>query len=224
MSSIDQVTKMLSVTDGRDKTYKFLQGATKALAYFSADPATAGKIDKVSKSLGEGRSIMRLGKWTSNIQKIENIHKKALKAGGYNQLLVVELIRVLGDMGYVVGDNMSYLSKYRILSTDPKQCTKYGKISQFWGFFCQIILDVVTIISLDASKASYAADRTTAILNITKNLSDILVILSVVGYIPKNVYNLNAGVAGCLLALSGGIATYQNWSKAGPAPVAVKKE
>ena len=216
MSSVEQVTKMLSVTDGRDKAYKFLQGATKALAYYTSDPATSSKIDKLSKSIGEGRSIMRLGKWTSNIQKMDALNQKAMKKGGWNQLLVIEFLRVLGDMGYVIGDNSAYLSKYRILSTDPKLCTKYGKISQFWGFFCQIILDIIAVISLDASKPTYAEDRQAALLSITKNTSDILVILSVVGYLPKSIYSVNAGVAGILVSISGAIATYQNWTKAAP--------
>lgn len=216
MSVVDQVTKMLSVTDGRDKSYKFLQGATKALAFYSADPATATKFDKLSKSLGEGRSIMRLAKWTSNIQKIDNLNAKATK-NGWNQLLVVELVRVLGDMGYVVADNVAFFGKYRIIGADPAVFSKYGKISQFWGFFAQVILDIVALISLDASKPTFAADRQTAILNITKNVSDILVVLSVVGYLPKNIYNLNGGLAGILLALSGAISTYQNWGKAAPA-------
>lgn len=224
MSTIEQVTKMLSITDGRDKTYKFLQGATKALSYYSADPATSSKFDKLSKSIGEGRSIMRLGKWTTNIQKIDALNQKAIKKGSWNQLLVVELIRVLGDMGYVIGDNAAYLSKYRIIAADAKICGKYAKISQFWGFFCQIILDIVTIMGLDASKPTYAADREAALLNITKNFSDILVVLSVVGYLPKSIFNINAGLAGVLVALSGAIATYQNWTKAAPKPEEKKKE
>jgi hypothetical protein len=213
---------MLSVTDGRDKTYKFLQGAAKALAYYASDAATASKFDKLSKSLGEGRSIMRFGKWTSNIQKIDGINKKAAKSG-WNQLLVVELIRSLGDMGYVIGDNAAYFGKYRLIAVDPKVSANYAKISQFWGFLCQVILDIVAVISLDSTKATYAADRETAILNITKNVSDTLVILSVVGYVPKSIFNLNGGVAGILLALSGAISTYQNWNKAAPAPATTEK-
>jgi hypothetical protein len=223
-STVEQITKMLSITDGRDKTYKFLQGATKALGYYSADPATASKFNKLSQSIGEGRSIMRLGKWTSNIQKIDALNQKAIKKGAWNQLLVIELLRVLGDMGYVIGDNTTYLSKYRILPADPKLATKYAKISQFWGFFCQIILDIVTIMGLDAAKPTYAAERETALQNITKNTADILVILATVGYLPKSIYNINAGLAGILVALSGAIATYQNWTKAAPKPEEKKKE
>ena len=218
MSSIDQVVKLFSLTDGRDKSYKRLQGLTKALAFFLPDKSTATKMDNLSKSIGEGRSIMRFAKWTTNIQKFVKISKDATDTAGWNQARIIEFVRVLGDMGYVIGDNMAYFSKYKILPTDQKACAKYAMVSQFWGFFCQIILDVIKIVTL-APTAS-AATREEAFLNLTKDLADILVVLSVVGYLPTSIYNLNGGVQGILLTLSGAIATYQNWGKAAPAPAA----
>jgi hypothetical protein len=208
----DQLVKMLSLTDGRDKLLKFVQGASKALAFYSSDKATAKQLNALAGSLGEGRSIMRLGKWTTNIQKLQGVVARA-EAKGWDQLLVIEALRVLGDAGYVVGDNSTYLAKYRIVGGDPKLFTKYGKISQFWGFFFQVILDVVALSSIDAADSEA---RTAAVLTLVKDVSDLLVVLSVVQFLPKNVYDLNAGVAGSLLAISGGIATYQNWNKAAP--------
>jgi len=216
----DQIVKTLSLTDGRDKVYKFLQGASKALAFYSTDKDATKTFNAVAGSLGEGRSIMRLGKWTTNIQKLEAVAAKAADKG-WTQLLVIEALRIVGDAGYVLGDNASYLSKYRIVGGDPKLYTKYGKQAQFWGFFSQIILDVFTLLAV---KADDDAGRQTAILNLTKDVADILVVLTVVQYLPKNIYDLNAGVQGLLLALSGGIATYQNWNKAAPAKKEEKKE
>jgi hypothetical protein len=216
MSVIDQVTKMLSLTDGRDKSYKFLQGATKALAFYTKDTASADKLNKISKSLGEGRSIMRLGKWTSNIQKINSLVAKADAQGGWNRLLVIEVVRVLGDMGYVIGDNLTYLSKYKVFALDPAACTKHGKVAQFWGFFCQVIMDVLTVLMLDPRKPNYAEARETAILNLTKDVADTIVVLATVAYLPKSIFNPSGGLQGILLTLSGAIATYQNWNKAAP--------
>lgn len=212
--SLEQLNKVLSLTDGRDKLYKTLQGATKALAHFSAKDA-AVPWGKVSSSIGEARSVMRLGKFATNIQKINGLLATAAQRG-WDQFLVIELLRVLGDMGYVVGDNLAYVGKYNVVAVNPAACGKNAKIAQFWGFVCQVILDVFAILMLDPRSATYEAKRETALLNLSKDVADTLVVLAVVGYMPKSIYNPNGGIQGILLAFSGLISTYQNWNKATP--------
>jgi hypothetical protein len=211
----DQVVKLLSLTDGRDGALKFLQGALTALSFYSSDKATAKQLASLTASVAEGRSIMRLGKFTTGAQKLQGVVARA-SASGWNALLVLEALRVLGEAGYIVGDNVAYMAKYRIVGANGALFAKYGRESLFWGFLFQVILDVFVLINVLAPGSDDAA-RTTALLNLTKDSSDLLFLLNAVGYVPTSVFSLSAGASGSLLALAGAIGTYQNWNNAGAA-------
>jgi hypothetical protein len=209
---LDKLVKLLAQTDGRDKMLKTVQGAAKVLAFYAGTKAETKKWDNLSKSIGEGRSIMRFGKFTSNIQKIQVILAKAGGGSGLTQKQIIEILRILGDFGYVVGDNLTYFSKYKMLPLDPKVTAANAKLAQFWGFICALLLDVLAIVSLDTTKPSYAADRQSATLTLVKDTADTLAVWASVGYL-SSVYHPNAAFTGACTALSGSIATYTNWKK-----------
>jgi hypothetical protein len=212
-STLDLFVKLLATTDGRDKIYKFTQNLSKLLAFAASDKATIKKWTGLSKSLGEGRSIMRMCKWVNNVQKLQGF---AAKVGSLSQLQIIEIMRVLGDFGYVLGDNLAFLSKYGLIPLNKDNVSKNSKIFQFWGFFFATLLDILSILDLkNQSKLDAAAKAKKAKelrLSFLKNLSDMLVTLAAVGYLQK-VYNPSAGVTSVLGMVSAGIATYQNWQK-----------
>ena len=214
MCDLDKFVKLLAQTDGRDKIYKTLQGVVKILAFQNAaDKELAKKYGGLAKSIGEGRSIMRMVKWVGNANKLQGY---VPKLQSLNAKTAVEILRVIGDFGYILGDNLAYLSKYKVLSLDSANVGKNSKIFQFWGYLCAVILDVWALLKNEKTKesdpATYQKERSAGLLNLTKNTSDLLSTMSAVGYL-SSVWSPSAGVTGALGATSGAIATYQNWNK-----------
>lgn len=214
MADLDKFVKLLATNDGRDKIYKGLAGVVKILAAYSASKESAKKFTSLGKSIGEGRSIMRMAKWVNNINKFQTLLPKLI-ANPANTKNTIEVFRVLGDFGYVLGDNLSYLSKYKVLSLNAAEVTKKAKVWQFWGYFCAVILDILAV---NATLAKQSSDAATAkkeiranILSLIKDLADFLVVLATVGYVKA--FKPSATVQGLLTLLSGSIATYQNWTK-----------
>jgi len=215
MAELDKFIKLLGQTDGRDKIYKFAQGIVKILAYrASGDKEQAKKYESLAKSIGEGRSIMRAAKWIGNVNKLQALVPKATSLTAKQ---IVDALRTLGDFGYILGDNLAYLSKYKVISADQKTLAKNSKLFQFWGYFCAVILDLWGLTlnenkKRDSDNATYQKERKAGTLNLVKNTADLLATMSVVGYL-SSVWQPSAGTAGTLSAVSGAIATYQNWSK-----------
>jgi len=212
MADLDKFVKLLGQTDGRDKIYKALAGLVKVLAACSSKDQ-AKLLGGLGKSIGEGRSIMRLIKWVGNIQKLNGLLPKLAAPNTKN---IVETIRVIGDFGYIFGDNVQYLSKYKVLSFNAADVARKSKVFQFWGYIAAVLLD---IFALQAARAKAASDKATAdkeikagVINVTKNLCDTLVVLATVGYL-SSVYKPSAKTTGALTLASGAIATYQNWNK-----------
>lgn len=213
MVDLEKVNKLFQLTDGRDKIYKSLQNLTKIMAWalVSTDKVASKKFTTLSKSLGEGRSILRMAKWVANVNKIRAFMAK----GDYTAQPIVETLRVIGDFGFIVGDNIAYLAKYKMLPVNAKLAAKQSKIFQFWGFFLATVLDIWNLIKLskkvdDAEKI--AKERRQLYLSFIKDLADTLNVLYAVGYMGKY-YNPGDGFLGMCGATSGIVATYLNWGK-----------
>lgn len=211
-----KVVNLLAQTDGRDKIYKFLVNVIKLLAAYAGTKESAKKWTTLAKSLGEGRSLMRMAKWVGNYNKLSAL---AAKASSLTSRQVVEILRIIGDFGYIFGDNVSYLSKYGVLPFNATSAAKNSKIFQFWGYFFAVILDIWSIITLNGKKArggideaQFKKESTDLYLSVTKNSADFLSTLDAVGY-AKACYNPGSKVVACFGATSGAIATYQNWKK-----------
>lgn len=211
---VDKIVKLLGQTDGRDKIYKTLNGVCKVLAFQAADDKSAvKKWNAMSKSIGEGRSLMRMGKWVGNYAKLQGF---AAKLGNLSQYQLLEIIRVIGDFGYVVGDNLQYLAKYGLVPLDAKKTAKNSKVFQFWGYVCALLLDLWSLAVLGAKKlepAAYRKQRKQLLLSIVKNAADVANGLNNVGYAAPYGYAPNGMATGMFGVTSGGIATYLNWQK-----------
>ena len=211
MADLDKFIKLLSQTDGRDKIYKTLANVNKLLAFqYAADKATSKKFATVAKSIGEGRSLLRMAKWTGNINKLQGYAAKASTLGPKQ---FVEILRVLGDFGFVLGDNLAYLAKYSVVPLNAKNVGKNSKIFQFWGYVCAVLLDMWSLINLGKKdEAAQAKERKPLILSLIKNTCDLLATLAAVGY-AKAYYKPNSMFTGTCGLTSGAIATYTNWNK-----------
>lgn len=214
MSDLDKFIKLLGTTDGRDKIYKFVAGVTKILAYRATDKNLAKKYNTLAKSIGEGRSLMRMAKWVGNYNKLQGF---AAKAATLTSKQIVEIIRVIGDFGYILGDNLAYLSKYGVLPLNAESCGKNSKVFQFWGYLCAVVLDIWGLLTLEKKKfddeKQRVAERQALLLALTKDTADLFAVLAAVGYAKNFGYNPSSGFTGFCGATSGAVATYINWAK-----------
>jgi hypothetical protein len=210
MQQLDNFSSLCNLTDGRDKIYKALGGAAKVLG--SVPNPHAKKFAALSKAIGDGRSLMRMGKWTSNISKIE---AQASKAGSLTTKQMVEIARVLGDFGYVVGDNVTYLAKFGLFGPNvlPKSVAAQSKVFQFYGFVCAIILDVYNLIKEQTAEVVNTKKVRECIISLIKNTCDFLACLAAVGYAKPLGYNPSGVFTGMCSFTSGAIATHANWKK-----------
>mmetsp|Transcript_9097 Transcript_9097/g.12189 ORF Transcript_9097/g.12189 Transcript_9097/m.12189 type:complete len:215 (+) Transcript_9097:63-707(+) len=208
---IDTTVKIMATTEGRDKVYKAVQNLARFLEWSgsrSGDFSSAKKYGVLAKSMGDGRSLMRLGKWIQNLRKMREISASGAAFDTVDGL--VEYGRVSADFGFVVGDNISYLAKYNILSNVSSQwVSRRAKVSQFWAFLFACILDILKLIR------AYKAEKVMKdlIINFVRNFADLLATLDATGY-ASCVYKPCVGFTSMCGLLSGSIATYQNVIKA----------
>lgn len=208
MQQLDNFSSLCNLTDGRDKIYKTLGGLAKTLG--SVPGPHAKKFAALSKAIGDGRSLMRMGKWTSNISKID---AQSSKAVGTKQM--VEILRVLGDFGYVFGDNVQYLAKFGLLGPNvvSKRVAEQSKVFQFYGFVCAVALDIYNLFKEYTAEVVNKKKIRECILNLIKDLCDFLACLAAVGYAKRLGYNPSGVFTGMCSFTSGSIATYNNWNK-----------
>ena len=207
---IDKVVKLLAQTDGRDKLYKTAAGLAKIAADFS-DKESGKKWKSIGKSIGDGRSLMRMGKFVGNVQKLQGFAAK----GSLSSYQAVEVLRVIGDFGYVLGDNLQYLAKFGVLPMDAAKTAANSKVFQFWGFVCAVLLDLWQLALLPSKRLEakdFAKKRHALVLSAIKNFADMLNCLNAVGY-AKSFYKPSSTFLGACGVTSGAIATYTNWGK-----------
>jgi len=210
MQQLDNFSSLCNLTDGRDKIYKTLGGAAKILG--SVPNPHAKKFAALSKAIGDGRSLMRMGKWTSNISKIEG---QASKAGSLGAKQIVEIARVLGDFGYVVGDNVQYLAKFGLFGPNivSKNVAAQSKVFQFYGFIFAVALDIYNLIKEQTAEVVNKKKVRDCIISLFKNICDFLACLAAVGYAKSLGYNPSGTFTGLCSFTSGAIATHANWKK-----------
>lgn len=220
MSDFEKLIKLLGQTDGRDKIYKFLAGFFKILAAVAAtsqDPR-AKAYAAIGNSIGSARSLMRMGKFVGDVPKLQKIAEGVVAKGvaGTEFKKFIEFFRTIGNSLYIMGDNAAFIAKHKLIPANAKTITKYAKFAQFWGFFLAAVLD---LIALRAALQKRASDEATskkeakaAVINLTKDGSDVLVTMAAVGYL-KQYWHPSPITAGALTCVSGGVATYLNWNK-----------
>lgn len=139
--SLSKSCKFLAATDGRDKLYKFFHYGARFLSWFCLNTANNAQWAKywsnIDSVMSDGRKLLRLFKFLSEIEKLGTIREAR------PMLLVANLLKTLGMAGYFFFNNLSWAMKFNIVSGDEK---KWGKLS-FWawtvGLLFALVLDVV---------------------------------------------------------------------------------
>lgn len=217
MALLDQIIALLALTDGRDKLYKFFAGVFKilgAIAKGQKQLCLTKACESMGGAIGSARSVMRMGKFVADVPKLEKLSTNLSKKSDLKT--VIEILRTIGNSLYILGDNISFIAKQKLISADPKAVTKFAKLAQFWGFFLAAVLDVFALSAAMGKKASdpfaYKKEFKAAALGLAKDGSDTLVTMAAVGYL-QNLWNPSPITAGALTCVSGGVATYTNWNK-----------
>lgn len=220
MSDFEKLIKLLGQTDGRDKIYKFLAGFFKILAAVAAksqDPR-AKAYGAIGNSIGSARSLMRMGKFVGDVPKLQKVVDTVASKGvaGTEVKKYIEFFRTIGNSLYIIGDNAAFIAKHKLIAANPKTITKYAKLAQFWGFFLAAVLDLIALRAAlqkrSSDEATSKKEAKAAVINLTKDGSDVLVTMAAVGYF-KSVWHPSNITAGALTCVSGGVATYLNWNK-----------
>lgn len=218
MAFLDQLIALLALTDGRDKIYKFLAGLFKilgAVAKSKKQLALTSACGSVGDAIGSARSVMRMGKFVADIPKLEKLSGTLSKKADLKTL--IEILRTIGNSLYILGDNIAFVAKQKLIGANPKEVTKYAKLAQFWGFFLSAVLDLFALSAAMKKKISdpstYKKEFRDAALALAKDGSDTLVTMAAVGYL-KSIWHPAPITAGALTCVSGGVATYTNWQKA----------
>ncbi|KAH9600284.1 Peroxisomal biogenesis factor 11 [Trypanosoma melophagium] len=218
MSDYDKFVKLLAQTDGRDKIYKCIAGVVKVLATVDTTPAHLASYKLLGTSIGDGRSLMRMAKWAGDVPKMRSALTQCRAKGGVDLRKLVEFFRVLGNFLYVLGDNVAFLSRHRLLlAGSHKQLQWRSKVAQFWGFFFAVVLDLLALRTAlrrhrDGDAANARKEARAALTALAKDAADALVAMATVGYM-RGVWQPGPATTGALTALSGAIATQLNWAK-----------
>lgn len=218
MAFLDQLIALLALTDGRDKLYKFLAGVFKifgALAKKQQQLALGSACEAMGASIGSARSVMRMGKFVGDVPKLKKLGD--VVSTKPNLKTVIEILRTIGNSLYIMGDNVAFVAKQKLIRADAKCVTKCAKTAQFWGFFFAAVLDLFALTAAQKKKSTdpstYKKEQKAALLGLAKDGSDTLVTMAAVGYF-KSIWHPCPVTAGALTCVSGGIATYTNWKKA----------
>nr|AGN32896.1 glycosomal membrane protein [Trypanosoma rangeli] len=216
MSDFDRFVRLLGLTDGRDKIYKLLSGVLNVLDGIDAVDSHRVAYKSVNKSIKDGRSLLRMAKWTGNVPKMHSIVLRCAEKRSVELKKLIEFLRLLGDFLYVLGDNIGFLVRFKLLPGEAKLIQSRSKVAQFWGFFFAAVLDLLALHNALLRHASDAAtsrkEVKSALISLTKDGSDVLVTMASVGYM-KSVWHPSPVTSGALTAVSGAVATYLNWKK-----------
>ncbi|KAJ9472358.1 glycosomal membrane protein [Diplonema papillatum] len=206
----DRAVKLLKGTDGRDKLYKLAAALAKLIAFNAIDAAKAKRFNTVAKSMGDARSIMRMGKWIQKNQEVSKEVDSLSTVKCDTTRAYMKIFRLLGDIGYIVGDNVQWLSKYDLVGLDQKRVSHGSKVCQFWGFLMSCWLQLYDLL-LHYGKSGTLRDSTSKklLLNFVRDFCDMLAALSSINYIPS--FQPTAGTVATFGLLSSTIACHQNW-------------
>ena len=203
--NVDIAIQLLANTDGRDKIYKTMESLSKLMACFVQQRCSV-KLIRFSQRVSDGRSLMRLGKWVSNAQKLKDSADKNVSEQSLEEKL--DSSRIFCDFCYIIIDNILFLNRFLFMSLKQEQSyARRSKVFQFWTFFFACALDIMKMMRKYKEGEKTFAIRD--ILNFIKNFADFLVTLSAVRYISF-IYNPSSAWLSLCSIVSGSIATAQH--------------
>lgn len=197
-----RVINLMARTEGRDKAVKALGGLSRILFSFNGNK----KTEQLAASMSEGRTLMRLLLWVTNVQKMQAI----LSSGGVTSIQYLEVVRIFLDFVFCVHDNLAYLTKYKILNGTPRETLAYrGLVGMMWGFLAACVMDILALAKMRKEVGGDESAYRKRKLMLVRNTCDLLASLAQVGYIKS--FSLGHRGLGVLALISGAIATKENW-------------
>lgn len=204
-----RLIQFVGKTDGRDKLAKGLQNYCRYMTWARAGD-DAKRFKRVQSSLSEFRSIIKFGKWLKSYKELGDcVGSDRMSLGDY-----AESVALIGDIGYKLGDNIEYLSKYKILSFDPERCEAISKTFQFWAYLFDVLKDIHALANLDPSSSKYEAKKRALMLDFIGDFADFCRVtpayleMNNIGGVKKH-----AGFSGVCGMLVGVLGVYKVWNK-----------
>jgi hypothetical protein len=145
---VEVITEILTVADGRDKTFKLIQytsrlilrtGSTKALKPFLDRSGLSGPLNPLVSHLSMFRKIIRLGNWISTLSELceewKGVSKMINKDG---ILLLIDLYTEIFDDIYCLG-KMGILKNKRLLQVADVQAVRGWFYSILFGLHTEFV-------------------------------------------------------------------------------------
>jgi hypothetical protein len=155
---------LLARTDGRDKLAKFLQNYCRYRKHYArAGGASFVKFKRLQGSLSEFRSLLKFGKPIKNAIEVHEIITMDRfggggggDIGGLQPLDCLRLASLVSDIGYKLGDNVEYLSHYKLLRFDERRCESWSKTFQFFAYLADVVVGWVELRAVEKKRKQYA--------------------------------------------------------------------
>ncbi|KAH9597019.1 hypothetical protein LSM04_000143 [Trypanosoma melophagium] len=159
---IKAVTTSLSTSDGQDKFLKGSSALVKLLFCFYGIKSLLDFADSIS----DGRSLLRLLSWLSNLQIMYNTLQK--DPSGIRD--VIYLARIIGDGIFKICDNVAFLgSKFQGNRELYQEFALASRAALFWGFFAAVLLSIY-----DLRYDRYTGNSKRRYITLVQNLCDLL--------------------------------------------------
>ena len=149
---------LLARTDGRDKLAKFLQNYCRYRKYYAVTGgASFVKFKRIQSSLSEFRSLIKFGKPVKSCLEISEIlakdhHRCRGDIGGLEPLDCFRLASLVSDIGYKLGENIEYLSHYKLLHFDEVKCESWSKTFQFFAYLADVVVGWMELRALEKKR------------------------------------------------------------------------
>ncbi|ORC84613.1 putative glycosomal membrane protein [Trypanosoma theileri] len=167
---IRAMSKCLSTTDGQDKLLKGSGALMKLLFCFCGIKSLLDFADSAS----EGRSLLRLLSWLSNLQIVYNTLQK--DPSGIRD--VIYLARIIGDGIFKICDNVAFLGiKFQGYTDVSQDFARASRAGLFWGFFAAVMLSLY-----DLRYDRYTVNNKRRYITLVQNLCDLLTAASTIRF------------------------------------------
>ena len=161
---------LLGKIDAVDKLAKVTMNAAKVISEVSTDTETSKQAADVGKTFQDGRSMMRIGQWVRNSQNLQKaIDGYSGASSDVKSKKFVEVLRHASNLGYVLGDNIAFLSKQGVLARDADPAALASKRFQLAMFSTDA---VITSMALRTNPSPRLQQQ------LVRNIADVLMVLN----------------------------------------------
>lgn len=212
--------------EGRDKVLKLLQYSARFLRTIVKDKVLLSRLNGLFAASADARKMFRLAK---SINEYDTISKLLAGSNPDSTTMTLQLLARSSFFIYWIFDNLSILSKIRVLQVDAKTWSKPGMTAWMIGILFSLVMLVRNLLNSYAQESQLRsapskgaettekldkllAARKVTILNILKNLGDFMP-ASTGSEIPKRLFGRGFSERWCGFggALSAAISCYQAW-------------